>query len=71
MKARRLRKIFAPNRETVAGGWSTFYGEERQHLYSSPNITKAVTQGGENGRLVVSIADEKIACKAVVGEPEI
>jgi hypothetical protein len=36
-----LRRIFGSRREEVAGGWGR-YNAERQNIYSSPNIVRAI-----------------------------
>jgi hypothetical protein len=35
---RKLRRIFEPRREKVAGGWRRLYNKELHNLYTSPNI---------------------------------
>jgi hypothetical protein len=33
-----LRRIFAPKREEVDGGWRRLHSEELHNLYTSPNV---------------------------------
>jgi hypothetical protein len=35
-----LRKIFGPNRDKVARGWTRLYNEELHNLYALPNIIR-------------------------------
>jgi hypothetical protein len=35
---RKLRRIFGPRREEVAGGWRRLHNEELHNLYASPSI---------------------------------
>jgi hypothetical protein len=37
-----LRRIFAPKREKVVGGWRRLHNEELHNLYTSPNIVKVI-----------------------------
>jgi hypothetical protein len=35
-----LRKIFGPEREDVAGGWTRLHNEELHNLYTLPNVIR-------------------------------
>jgi hypothetical protein len=37
-----LRKIFAPKRDEVTGGWRKLYYEKLHDLYSSPSIIRII-----------------------------
>jgi len=37
-----LRRIFGPRRDEVTGNWRRLYNEERNDLYSSPNIVRVI-----------------------------
>ena len=41
-KNRVLRRIFGPKRDEVKREWSKLYNEERNDLYSSPNIVQVI-----------------------------
>jgi hypothetical protein len=38
LENRALRRIFAPKRDEVTGGWRKLHNEELHDLYSSPSI---------------------------------
>ena len=37
-----LSRIFAPKKDEVIGEWRKLHNEERNGLYSSPNITRVI-----------------------------
>jgi len=37
-----LRRIFGPRRNEVTGEWRRLHNEERNYLYSSPNIVRVI-----------------------------
>jgi hypothetical protein len=37
-----LRRIFAPKRDEVTGGWRKLHNEELHNLYSSPSIIRVI-----------------------------
>jgi hypothetical protein len=37
-----LRRIFGPRRDVVTGKWKKLHNEERNDLYSSPNISRVI-----------------------------
>jgi hypothetical protein len=37
-----LRRIFAPKRGEMTGGWSGLHNEELYNFYSSPSITRMI-----------------------------
>jgi len=41
-KNRVLRRIFGPKRDEVTGEWRKLQNEERNDLYSSPNIVRVI-----------------------------
>jgi hypothetical protein len=42
---RMLRRIFEPKRDQVIGEWRKLHSEERNDLYSSPNIVQVIKSG--------------------------
>jgi hypothetical protein len=45
-----LRRIFAPKREDMAGGWRKLHNEELYNLHTSPNIGGDQIKEDEMGR---------------------
>jgi hypothetical protein len=41
-----LRRIFAPKRDEMTGGWRKLHNEELHNLYSSPSIITMVDGQG-------------------------
>jgi hypothetical protein len=41
-----LRRIFAPKKDEVTGGWRKLHNEELHDLYCSPSITRILRRGG-------------------------
>jgi hypothetical protein len=41
-----LRRIFAPKRDEVTGGWRKLHNEELHNLYSSPSTIRMIKQDG-------------------------
>jgi hypothetical protein len=39
---RLLRRIFAPKKDEMTGGWRKLHNEELHNLYSSPNIIRVI-----------------------------
>jgi hypothetical protein len=39
-----LRRIFAPKRDEVTGGWRKLHNEELHGLYSSPSIVRVIKE---------------------------
>jgi hypothetical protein len=37
-----LRRVFGPKRDEITGEWRKLHNEELRHLYSLPNIVRAV-----------------------------
>jgi hypothetical protein len=67
----RVRRIFGPKREEVAGGWTTLHNEELHNLYASPNIVRMI----ESSRMkweghVARMVAMRSAYKTLVGKPE-
>jgi hypothetical protein len=42
-----LRKIFGSKMDEVTGAWRKLHKEELHHTYSSPNITRVLSNGEE------------------------
>jgi len=66
-----LRRIFGPRREEVTGEWRRLFNEERNDLYSSPNIVRVIKSrrmrwAGNVGR----IGEERGVYRVLVGKPE-
>jgi hypothetical protein len=74
-----LRRIFGPRRDEVTGDWRRLHNEERNVLYSSPNIVRVIKSrimrwaghvarmGGERG--VYRVLVGKPQGKRLVGRP--
>jgi hypothetical protein len=43
---RALRRTFGPKRDEVIGEWRKLHNEERNDLYSSPNIVRVIKSRG-------------------------
>jgi hypothetical protein len=43
---RKLRRMFGPKREVVAGGWRRLHNEELHNLYISSNIITVIRSRG-------------------------
>jgi hypothetical protein len=41
-----LRRMFGPKRDEVMGEWRKLHSEELHNLYSTPNISRMIGQGG-------------------------
>jgi hypothetical protein len=68
---RLLRRIFAPKREEVAGGWRRLHNEELHNLYSSPDVIRVIksrkmTSMGHVARM----GEMRNAYIILVGKPE-
>jgi len=40
-----LRRIFGPERDEATGEWRKLHNEERNDLYSSPNVVRMIKSG--------------------------
>jgi hypothetical protein len=49
LENRVLRRICAPKRVEVAGGWRKLHNEELCNLYTSPNIVTVIKTTWEDG----------------------
>jgi hypothetical protein len=45
----RVRRIFGPKMEEVAGGWTGLHNEELRNLYALPNIVSVQVKEDEMG----------------------
>jgi len=66
-----LRRIFGPRREEVTGEWRRLHNEERNDLYSSPNIVRVI----KSKRMrwaghVARMGEERGVYMVLVGKPE-
>jgi hypothetical protein len=66
-----LRKIFAPKRDEVIGGWRKLHSEELHNLYSSPSIiimikSRRMRWAGHVARM----REKRNAYRILVGNPE-
>jgi hypothetical protein len=64
-----LRRIFAPKRDEVTGGWRKLLNEELRNLYSSQSIIIKSSRMKWAGR-VVRMGEKMNACMIMVGKPE-
>jgi hypothetical protein len=65
-----LRKIFAPKRDRVTGGWRKLHNEELHNLYSSPSIIRIINSmmmwwAGH----VARIGEKRNVYRLLVGKP--
>jgi hypothetical protein len=68
---RMLRRIFAPNRDEVTGGWRKLQNDKLHNLYSSSNIIRMIKSGSM--RWVGHVACMGVmrnVHKILVGKPE-
>jgi hypothetical protein len=66
-----VRRIFAPRRDEVTGGWRKLHNEEFRDLYSSPSIIRIINS--RRMRLaahVVRIGSKGNAYGLLLGKPE-
>jgi len=66
-----LRRIFEPKRDKVTGEWRKLHNEERNDLYSSPNIVRVIKL--RRIRWVGHVArmgERKGVSRGLVGKPE-
>jgi hypothetical protein len=66
-----LRRIFAPKRDEVTGGWRKLHNEELHNLYSSPSIIRVI----KSRRMrwaghVARMGEKKYAYRILVGKSE-
>jgi hypothetical protein len=65
-----LKRIFAPKRKEVAGGWRILHNEELQSFYVSPNTIMVIKLKMRCTGHVACTKQVKNAYKILVGEPE-
>jgi hypothetical protein len=66
-----LRNIFGPKRDEATGDWRRLHNEERNDLYSSPNIIRVIRSRRMRwvGQ-VAGMAEKRDAYRIMVGRPE-
>jgi hypothetical protein len=66
-----LRRIFGPRRDEVTGEWRRLHNEERNDLYTSPNIVRVINtrRMGWAGN-VARMGEEREVYRYMVGKPE-
>ena len=66
-----LRRIFDPRRDEVTGEWRRLHNEERNDLYSSPNIVRVITSRRMRwAGHVARLGEEREVYRVLVGKPE-
>jgi hypothetical protein len=66
-----LRRLFGPKREEVAGEWRRLHNEERNHLYSSPNIILVIKSRSKRwARHMARMGEIRGAYRVFVGRTE-
>jgi hypothetical protein len=66
-----LRRIFGPERDGVTGEWRRLHNEERNDLYSSPNIIRVIKSRRMRwARHVARMGEGRGAYRVLVGRPE-
>jgi len=66
-----LRKVFGPKRDEETGEWRKLHNEERNDLYSLPNIVRVV----KSRRMrwaghVARMGEDRVVHRVLVGKPE-
>jgi hypothetical protein len=66
-----VRRIFGPKRDEATGEWRRLHNEERNDLYSSPNIIRVI----KSRRMILAghvarIVEKRGAYRILVGRPE-
>ena len=65
-----LRGIFEPKRDEVTGEWRKLHNEERNDLYSSPNIVRVI-KSREMGGACSMDGEGRSVYRVLVGKPEV
>jgi hypothetical protein len=66
-----LRRIFAPKRDEVTGGWRKLYNEGLHNLYSSPSIIRMIKSRRMRWTAhVARMGEKRNAYRILVGKPE-
>jgi hypothetical protein len=68
---RMLRRIFAPNRDGMTGGWRKLHYEELHNLYSSPSKIRILKSRRMRWALYVArMGEKRNVYRLLVGKPE-
>jgi hypothetical protein len=66
-----LRRIFAPKRDEITGGWKKLHNEELHGLYSSSSIVRVIKAGRMRwAGHVARMGEVRGAYNILVGRPE-
>jgi len=66
-----LRRIFGPSRDEKTGEWRRLHNEERNDLYSSPNIVRVIKSRRMRwARHVERMGEERGVYRVFLGKPE-
>jgi len=71
LENRAFRRIFWPRRDEVTGEWKRLHNEERNVLYSTPNVVRVI----KSRRMrwvghVARMGERRGLCWVLVGKPE-
>ena len=66
-----LRRIFGPRRDEVTKEWRSLHNEERNDLYSSPNIVRVIKSRKMRwAGHVARMGEERAVYRVLLGKPE-
>jgi hypothetical protein len=66
----RARKIFAPERDEVTGGWRKLHNEELHNLYSSPSMIRMIKSRRMMWAGHVARRGKRNGYRVLVGKPK-